>query len=268
MDHLSITLDVVRERLSGLKPDTAIVLGSGLGPIADAVQAPVEIPFSDLAAFPQTSITGHGGSLVFGRLGVQNVMILKGRAHYYEHGRADIMALPLRVMKELGCRTIILTNSAGSLNEDVRPGNLMLISDHINMSGTSPLIGMPGDAQFVDLSHAYDPDLQHQLRSIAADLNLALASGVYVWMSGPQFETPAEIKMLQLVGGGAVGMSTVPEVILARQMGLRVAAISSITNMGAGMQESALSHEQTLSAAAEGATKLTRLLIKFFADVK
>lgn len=264
MDTVAQSISIAQARLGDFMPDVAVILGSGLGAVADAVEGAIEIPFSDLAGFPETSISGHGGALVFGTLGQTPVVVLKGRAHYYEHGEADVMAVPLKVLHGLGCSKIILTNSAGSLIEDVRPGELMLITDHINMSGTSPLIGKKGDAQFVDLSQAYDLSIQDKIRVAATTQDISLGEGVYVWMSGPQFETPAEIRMLRLLGGGAVGMSTVPEVIIARQLGLKVGVISSITNMGAGMEAGELGHDQTLEGAKAGAEKLTRLLGTLF----
>jgi purine-nucleoside phosphorylase len=188
------------------------------------------------------------------------VAVFGAREHFYEHGNAAAMRLPLQVLKALGAQELIVTNAAGSMRPDIPPGDLMLLSDHINYSGLNPLIGEPTDARFVPMTDAHDPKLGAELSASAAALGIALARGVYCWYSGPSFETPAEIRMLKLLGGDAVGMSTVPEVILARFLGLRVAAISTITNMAAGMSDEAISHAHTKAMAPLGAAKLERIL--------
>lgn len=265
-DLVSASLEVARAKLGDFMPEITLVLGSGLSDVAGSVQEAIEIPYADLSGFPSVSVSGHGASLVCGYLGKTAVAVLTGRAHYYESGQADVMAVPLNVLKDLGCQTLLLTNSAGSLIPDVRPGQLMLITDHINMSGTSPLIGQPGGPHFIDLTQAYDAGLRTALHNAAQSIDIPLAEGVYVWMSGPQFETPAEIRMLQALGGSAVGMSTVPEVIIARSIGMRVAAVSTITNMGAGMEDGLLGHDQTLHGAKDGVKALRLLLDAYFAQ--
>ncbi|SOC17561.1 purine-nucleoside phosphorylase [Stappia indica] len=244
-----------------------MVLGSGLGQLADEVEDAVRIPYARLTGFPVSSVSSHGSELVAGRLGDVPVVVLSGRAHYYEGGGADVMRTPLEALKALGCDTLLLTNAAGSLRQEFAPGTPMLISDHINWSGLNPLIGEESDRRFLDMSAAYDPDFRARLRELAAEEEIALGEGVYMWFSGPSFETPAEIRMAKQLGADAVGMSTVPEVILARYLGLRVAAISTITNYGAGLQAHGLSHEETKSTALMAVDALKRLIRRFVKDL-
>jgi len=236
-----------------------LVLGSGLGHLAENVDG-VAIDYANLDGFPHAGVSGHNPKLVIGELEGARVAILGGRAHYYESGRGDAMRLPLEVLKELGATQLILTNAAGSFRPDIPPGDLMLLSDHINFSGLNPLIGEPTDARFVPMTDAHDPQMRHALKAAATELGIALQEGVYAWYSGPSFETPAEIRAIRILGADAVGMSTVPEVILARFLGLRVAAISTITNMAAGMSDEKISHEHTKAMAPLGAAKLERIL--------
>lgn len=242
-------------------PRWAIVLGSGLGALADAVDGATALAYADLPGFPRPGVGGHAGRLVLGHLAGMPVAVLQGRAHYYESGRADAMAAPIRALREAGCDTLLLTNSAGSLRPDWGPGSLMLVADHINFSGLNPLIGGTAAPRFVDLVDAYDPALRGRFRAAAADLDIPLGEGVYAWFSGPSFETPAEIRAARVLGGDAVGMSTVPEAILARQAGLRVAAVSVITNLAAGMSGEALDHAGTLRHATAAAGDLQRLVL-------
>lgn len=236
-----------------------LVLGSGLGHLTEAVSG-VAIDYADLPGFPHTGVSGHTAKLVVGDLEGVRVAVLGGRAHYYEKGDAGVMRLPLEVLARLGAGDLLLTNAAGSFRRDIPPGDLMLIRDHINFSGRNPLIGEPTDARFVNMVDAYDPALREGLTAAAQAEGIALKDGVYAWYSGPSFETPAEIRALHILGADAVGMSTVPEVILARFLGLRVAAISAITNMAAGMSNEVLSHAHTKAMAPLGAAKLERLL--------
>ena len=242
-----------------LGPRVAIVLGSGLGGLADAVEDAVTVSYAELPGFPVPSVASHAGALVLGRLSGVPVACLKGRAHYYEGKGAGVMAAPIHALKAAGVRILVLTNAAGSLNLEAAAGSLMLITDHINFAGANPLIGAPGD-NFVDLADAYDPALRATLLAAAERLDIALHQGVYMWFAGPTFETPAEIRAAKAFGADAVGMSTVPECILARHCGLRVAAISNITNLAAGMTDEKLSHDLTMAQAVEGGEKLTRLL--------
>jgi purine-nucleoside phosphorylase len=236
-----------------------LILGSGLGHIANEVDG-TAIPYSDLPGFPHAGVSGHNPNLVIGTLEGVRVAVFGGRAHYYESGRGDAMRLPLEVLKELGADTMIATNAAGSMQADMPTGSIMCLSDHINFSGLNPLIGEPTDARFVPMKDAYDPAIRIALHAAAKAAEVAMADGIYAWYSGPSFETPAEIRAIKMLGADAVGMSTVPEVILARFLGLKAAAISTITNMAAGMSDEAISHEHTKAMAPIGAAKLEKVL--------
>ncbi|KPP84189.1 MAG: purine-nucleoside phosphorylase PunA [Rhodobacteraceae bacterium HLUCCA08] len=236
-----------------------LVLGSGLGHLAGAVDG-IAIPYSELEGFPHAGVSGHVPQLVIGNLEGVRVAVFGGRAHYYETGRADVMRLPLEVLRELGAGKLIATNAAGSLDPDMPTGSIMLLRDHINFSGLNPLIGEPTEARFVPMTDAYDPTMADTLRAGARASGVALRDGVYAWYSGPSFETPAEIRAIRTLGADAVGMSTVPEVILARFLGLRCAAISTITNMAAGLSDEAISHDHTKAMAPLGAAKLEKVL--------
>lgn len=236
-----------------------LILGSGLGHLADTVDG-VAIPYTDLPGFPHAGVSGHNPNLVVGMLEGVRVAVFGGRSHYYEQGNSAAMRLPLEVLKGLGGDTVIATNAAGSMRMDMPTGSIMSLSDHINFSGLNPLIGEPSDARFVPMKDAYDPDLRAQLRAAAKATGTEMYDGVYAWYSGPSFETPAEIRAIHMLGADAVGMSTVPEVILARFLGLKAAAISTITNMAAGMSDEAISHEHTKAMAPIGAAKLEKVL--------
>lgn len=250
---------LIRERTGGAPVATGLVLGSGLGHLADAVEG-VAIPYSDLPGFPHAGVSGHNPNLVVGRLEGHPVAVFGGRVHYYETGDPAAMRLPLEVLKALGAERLILTNAAGSLRPGMVPGEIMLLSDHINFSGLNPLIGEPSDARFVPMTDAHDPELRAALKAAAISAGVPLHEGVYAWYSGPSFETPAEIRAIRTLGADAVGMSTVPEVILARFLGLKVAAISTVTNMAAGLSDEKISHEHTKAMAPLGAAKLEKLL--------
>ncbi len=265
-DAAAATADIIRKECPD-PPEVALVLGSGLGAIAESVAQPVKLAYADLPGFPQPSVAGHGGSLVLGNLAGRRVAVMQGRAHFYESGRADGMNPALATLKELGCRRLVLTNAAGSLREDVGPGRLMLLRDHINFAGVSPLFGLSGNERFVDLVDAYDPAACDRLVEISRRLDIPLAEGVYVWFCGPHFETPAEIRAARLLGGDAVGMSTVPEVIVARLLGLKVTALSMITNLAAGMSAEPLSHDQTMRHATAAAGDMARLLTAFLEEL-
>jgi purine-nucleoside phosphorylase len=250
---------LIRERAGAAPVQMGLILGSGLGHLAGAVDG-VAIPYSDLPGFPHAGVSGHNPNLVIGNLEGVRVAVFGGRAHYYESGDPAAMRLPLEVLSALGAKALIATNAAGSLRPDIQPGDLMLLSDHINFSGLNPLIGEKTDARFVPMKDAHDPELRAALKTAAADQGIPLPEGVYTWYSGPSFETPAEIRAIKILGGDAVGMSTVPEVILARFLGLKVAAISTITNMAAGMSDENISHEHTKAMAPLGAAKLEKIL--------
>ena len=260
-------MNALAQRLGGHHPKTAIILGSSLGPIADAVEDPLVIPYTELQGFPLPRISGHAGKLVVGTLGGAEVAVLAGRAHPYESGNAAVMRPAIEMLQGAGIETLILTNAAGSLMPEMRPGAIMLITDHINYSGMNPLIGQHGDENFVPMTDAYDPALRARMIAAAPVEGIALHQGVYVWFSGPSFETPAEIRMFQIVGGNAVGMSTAPETILARRFGLKVAGLSVITNLGAGIEGASPSHEETKSEGAKAAGNMKTLLTRFFREV-
>ena len=259
-------MNALAQRLGGHHPKTAIILGSSLGPIADAVEDPLVIPYTELQGFPLPRISGHAGKLVVGTLGGAEVAVLAGRAHPYESGNAAVMRPAIEMLQGAGIETLILTNAAGSLMPEMRPGAIMLITDHINYSGMNPLIGQHGDENFVPMTDAYDPALRARMIAAAQVEGIALHQGVYVWFSGPSFETPAEIRMFQIVGGNAVGMSTAPETILARRFGLKVAGLSVITNLGAGIEGASPSHEETKSEGAKAAGNMKTLLTRFFRE--
>ena len=252
----------IRNRAGDEPVQLGLILGSGLGHLAHAVDGEA-IPYGDLPGFPHVGVSGHNPNLHVGLLEGVRVAVFGAREHFYENGNSRAMLLPLQVLRALGADRLILTNAAGSMRPDIPPGNVMLLSDHINYSGLNPLIGEKTDARFVPMTDAHDPGLRAALMAAADQQGLALPEGVYCWYSGPSFETPAEIRMLKLLGGDAVGMSTVPEVILARFLGLKVAAISTITNMAAGMSEERISHEHTKAMAPLGAAKLERILREF-----
>ena len=259
--------DTLRERLEGRAPKLALVLGSGLSGVADAVEDAVRVPYADLEGFPSgDGVSGHGREVVAGRIGKTDVAVLTGRVHYYEHGRADAMRPALEALAEVGVERLILTNSAGSVDPAMRPGDVMLIEDHINFSGTNPLIGEPTDRRFVGLTSTYDADMREGLARAAMSEGVTLRHGVYMWFSGPSFETPAEIRMAATLGADAVGMSTVPEAILARFLGLRVTALSVITNMAAGMTGAELSHDETKEMAPVGGARLAKVLTRYLED--
>lgn len=257
---MSLAVDMLVERLGGLVPRAALVLGSGLGGLAAEVENPVRIAYRDLPGFPVGGVSGHAGEVVAGLFAGSPVLMLAGRAHYYEHGNPAVMRPVIDTLAALGVRTLILTNAAGSLDADIPPGAVMLIEDHINFSGSNPLFGEPSDRRFVGLTGAYDADLKAAFKSAAAATGTTLHQGVYMWFSGPSFETPAEIRMARILGADAVGMSTVPEVILARFHGMRVAACSVITNYGAGMTGAELSHQETKDMAPMGGARLATIL--------
>ncbi len=254
------------ERLGGRMPKVAMVLGSGLGDLADEVEDAVRIPYSELPGFPRSGVTGHAGTLVAGRFAGVEVLLLAGRSHYYEHGNAAAMRPALEALAGVGIETLLLTNAAGSLDPGIPPGAVMLIEDHINFAGANPLIGEPTDRRFVGLTEAYDRELRDAFVKAAEATGTPLHKGVYMWFSGPSFETPAEIRMARIMGATAVGMSTVPEVIIARFLGLRVAACSVITNLAAGMTGTELSHQETKDVAPLGGRRLATILRKMFAD--
>jgi purine-nucleoside phosphorylase len=259
-EHIQHSAATLRQRLGARQPRIAILLGSGWGPVADAVQGAVDVPYADLPAFPELAVGGHHGLLRAGTLGGREVMVLAGRKHAYETGTPDGMAGAVRTLAAVGVQVLVQTNAAGSLDAAMRPGALMMLSDHLNLVQRSPLVGVGGDSRFVDMGAAYCPALAAQARAVAAARGETLYEGVYAWVLGPQFETPAEIRMMRGFGAQAVGMSTVPETILARHAGLRVLALSMMTNMAAGMEAETLSHAHTMATAEAASARAVALL--------
>lgn len=263
--------DYVKEQAPGFAPRVGIVLGSGLGGLADKIDAVASINFADIPDFPQSTVEGHQGKLILGRLGGMPVICMQGRIHLYEGIDPQDLAVPVRVMKLLGVDILLVTNAAGSFHEEVGPGKLMLINDHINFTGRNPLVGENDDEfgpRFFAMEDAYDPILRGHLKAIAKEMKIDLSEGVYLHYMGPNFETPAEIRAFKTMGADAVGMSTTPEVLVARHCGMRVAAISNITNLVAGMSKTVLSHEQTLECAKLAAGDLEELVIIFLETLK
>ncbi len=258
--------DIVIERSGPLQKPVGVVLGTGLGEFAEDVTQATVIGYADLPGFPKPGVEGHSGRLVLGRIGNRDVAVLQGRTHYYERGEIFAMKAPLRALRAIGCETLLLTNAAGSLLEAAGPGSVVLIRDHINMTGVSPLFGEPGSRRFVDMVDAYDPALCERFVAIAERERVTLHQGVYAYFCGPNFETPAEIRAARVLGADVVGMSTAPEVIMARSLGMCVAALSVITNYAAGTDTEALSHEHTMRNAALALRDVRRLLIQFLSE--
>jgi purine-nucleoside phosphorylase len=255
-------VSVILGRTGGRPVDVGIVLGSGLGAIADHLTAPIVLAYRDLPGFARPLVGGHEPELVIGTLGTACVAVMKGRIHYYERGDIAAMRVPLETLSLLGATAVVLTSAAGSTRQEIKPGSLVVIRDHINLTGLNPLIGEADDARFVDLSVAYDPHLRERFAKAAADAGRRIVEGVYMWQPGPSFETPAEIHAARLLGADLVGMSTVPEVIIARHLGLKVLGVAMVTNFAAGLAAEPLSHAQTMRAAAASIVPLTRVLVK------
>ncbi|TLQ49177.1 purine-nucleoside phosphorylase [Ruoffia tabacinasalis] len=230
------------------EPKVGLILGSGLGDLADEIEESIQLDYSDIPNFPVSTVEGHDGKLVYGKLAGKKVIALKGRFHYYEGYDLDKVTFPVRIFKELGVESVIITNAAGGVNESFNPGDLMIITDHLNFTGSNPLIGQnisEHGPRFVDMTETYSQRGQQLLKDIAKDNDFPIKEGVYTWFTGPTYETPAEIKATRVMGGDAVGMSTVPEAIVAKHCGLEVFGISCITNLAAGMQAE-LNHEEVV----------------------
>ena len=251
----------------GAAPVLAVVLGSGWAGATECLQAHQVLPYAELPAFARSRVQGHVDEIVVGTLEQQRVAMLRGRVHCYESGDSAAMAGTIRSLQAWGVQILVLTNAAGSLRAAMHPGSLMLLQDYINATQRSPLLGAEGNARFVDMVHAYDPALRARARHIATEHGTALCEGVYLWAMGPQFETPAEIRMFAAWGADAVGMSTVPETILARHCGLRVLGLSLITNFAAGLSDTPLSHAATLQQAEDSSAAAVHYLARLLADL-
>lgn len=264
-----ITMKEIQEAAKFIKekittpPKIGLILGSGLGVLAEEIENAVKIPYEAIPQFPVSTVEGHAGQLVIGTLEGKEVVAMQGRFHYYEGYSLHKVTFPVRVMKEIGVNTLIVTNAAGGVNENYSPGNLMIIRDHINNTGTNPLIG-PNDEElgvrFPDMSQAYSPQLRQLAKEVANRLNIKVHEGIYVGNTGPTYETPAEIRMFRYLGGDAVGMSTVPEVIVARHAELEVLGISCISNMAAGILDTPLSHEEVIETTEKVKEQFSRLV--------
>ena len=263
-------VSVVRERVS-LAPQVAIILGSGLGALAGEVRADAVVPYAEIPGFPRSTVEGHAGNLLVGRLEGRAVAVMQGRAHFYEgYSLADVV-FPVRVIRALGARVLLVSNAAGGVNRLWSSGDLMIIADHINFMGSNPLMG-PNDPdlgpRFPDMSQVYDPDLIALAERAALAEGIAIRKGVYAGVHGPSYETPAELRMLRGWGADAVGMSTVPEVIAARHMGMRVLGITAITDMATGEQIKTVTHEDVMAVAREIEPKFIRLVKRIVREMK
>jgi purine-nucleoside phosphorylase len=254
--------DRISARLGAEPPLAALILGSGLGGLANQIQGAVRIPFAEIPGFPPATVAGHAGVLIAGKLSGQRVLALAGRFHMYEGHAAALAAFPTRVLHALGARTLIVSNAAGGVRRTLRPGDLMLIRDHVNFMFRNPLLGpiTAGETRFPDMSAPYDPELSATALEIAGANNIPLAEGVYCGLLGPTYETPAEVRMLALIGADAVGMSTVPEVIVARALGMRVLGVSCVTNMACGLATTPITHAEVIETTAHAAAKFERLI--------
>ncbi len=266
-DDVQTSVRAIRERAKDHSaPQVGIILGSGLGSFADRLEDAVVIPYGEIPHFLHSTVVGHAGRLVLGRLNGVSVVAMQGRVHGYEGYPAWQVAFPARVLCALGIKVLTVTNAAGGINAEFRPGDLMVITDQVNLTAQNPLTG-PNDERFgprfPDMTRAYHPKLRDLLHAIASEQDISLRSGVYLQVTGPTYETPAEIHMFRAVGAGAVGMSTVPEVIVARHMGVHVAGISCITNLAAGVDNQPLNHEEVAEVAGQAREKFCRLLEQF-----
>lgn len=259
---VSAATSVVSSRLEGRRPTVAVVLGSGLGHVAERVQDAIRIPYGVIPGFHVPTVVGHKGELVAGRLADRDVIIQSGRFHMYEGHSADEAVLPVRLFASLGVDTLVVTNAAGGINRSYGPGTIMLIRDHLNLTGRTPLLGaaLPGEERFPDMTVAYDAGLRDRARALAGSTGIPLEEGVYAGLLGPSYETPAEVAYLERIGADAVGMSTVMEVIAARARGMRVAGFSTVTNAAAGYSGAPLSHAEVMEVAARVGERLGVLI--------
>lgn len=269
MKRIQEAVDFIRLKTSYL-PKVALVLGSGLGSLAERIENPVTIKYEDIPSFPKSTVEGHAGQLVIGRLAGKVVVAMQGRFHFYEGYPLKDVTFPIRVMIGLGIESLIVTNAAGGVNTEFNPGDLMIITDHINFTGQNPLIGENLNElgpRFVDLSKAYDRDYISIAREAGHKLGIDLREGVYMWFTGPVYETPAEVKLARILGAGAVGMSTVPEVIVANHEKIKVLGISCITNMASGILDEPLNHEEVVETSMRVKDDFEQLLIEILYNI-
>ncbi len=266
---MELTVNYIREKIKDFQPEIGIILGSGLGDFADAFDS-IKISYNDIPGFEKSAVQGHKGQLVFAEVNGKKVVMMQGRYHFYEGYSMQTVTYPVKVMKKLGVKTLIVTNAAGAVNEKFTPGDLMFITDHINLMGTNPLIGKNDDTlgtRFPDMSEVYSKELINKAENIAKDLKISYQKGVYIATTGPSYETPAEIKMFRMFGGSAVGMSTAPEAIIANYCGLKVLGISCLTNYAAGVSDTPLNHQEVIETADKVKESFKTLLAEFIKQV-
>lgn len=269
IDKINKSVDYIKKTCK-MNPNIGLILGSGLGSLAEKIKNPVIIKYTDIPNFPVSTVEGHKGQLIIGELGGKNVIAMQGRFHYYEGYPLNEVIFPIRVILGLGIEDLIVTNAAGGVNEEFKPGDLMIINDHINFTGQNPLIGQNLDdlgPRFVDMTSPYDKTLIELAKNIGNDLDISLKEGVYMWFTGPTYETSAEVKMARLLGANAVGMSTVPEVIVAAHEGVKVLGISCITNMAAGILDQPLKHEEVIKTSLMVKDKFEKLVIEILTNM-
>ena len=260
---LNNSLNYIKQQLNGFIPDTALILGSGLDGVSQALENPIYLNYADIPDFPQTTVAGHKGRFAIGKIGRHKVICMEGRFHLYEGIAPQLIAEVIALLAELGVQQLIITNAAGSLDINMPAGSVMLIKDHINFSGRNPLIGAHDEPYFSDMSNAYDARTRCIVKDLAAGLNMSLFEGVYLFALGPNYETPSEVKLFKMFGADAVGMSTVPEVIAAVHKGLKVLAFSVISNLGTGLTSEVQNHQDVL-AQVEKSSKQLETLIKTY----
>lgn len=269
INYIDKSINYIKEKINE-KPEIGIVLGSGLGDFADTIEDKIEIPYKEIPGFPVSTVKGHDGKLIFGKIDSKNVCVMKGRIHYYEGYDIKDVVYPIEVLAGLGIKTIILTNAAGGVNEEFEPADLMIISDHINLMGKNPLIG-PNDEKvgprFPDMTDLYNKELVEVAENSAKKLGINVKKGVYMYFTGPSYETAAEVRMARILGADAVGMSTVPEAIVARHRGLKILGISTITNMSTGILDTPLDHTEVVEVGKEVAGKFKELLMEIIEEI-
>lgn len=268
-DRIQETQEYIQSKCR-VQPELGLILGSGLGVLADEIEDPTIIPYGEIPHFPVSTVEGHKGQLVVGKLNGKNVVAMQGRFHFYEGYSVQEVTFPVRVMAAIGVKSILVTNAAGGINTEFEPGDLMIIQDHLNLTSQNPLIG-PNDsrvgARFPDMSEAYTRELIQLAHAVAAEQGIELREGVYAGLTGPSYETPAEIRMLRIMGGDAVGMSTVPEVIVARHQGMKVLGISCISNMAAGILPQPLTHDEVMETAEKVKEKFIKLMLGIISKI-
>lgn len=263
------TVDYIKSKIGDFKPEIAIVLGSGLGELADEY-CEIKLAYSEIPGFPVSTVKGHNGNLVFAKVNGKNIMMMQGRFHFYEGHSMQTVTYPIKIMKKLGVETILITNAAGGVNPYFKPSSLMIIKDHINFMGTNPLIGPNDDTlgeRFPDMSEVYTKSLREIAHTCSKNLNIPVEEGIYIALTGPTYETPAEVNMVRTLGADAVGMSTVPEAIVASYLKMKVLGISCICNSAAGISTVGLSHKEVLEAAEKAKTNFKKLVLEIIKSI-